>query len=1834
MDRFVRRVAPKLAADSAPQPVEVPAAAAAADVRRVAPKLAADSAPQPVEVPAAAAAADETESHGEASSVDGEYSHITRLLDELAEEQPAAAQWAAQLPSDAEVTSSFDAYLRHRARQLLGYIATLTTVKIQRKDKVVKLNRYLLDHTVAENQARLRQKAAKQLRELHGAAQAHRPDADAYLQALNAAKDGSPHAAQLLLWGFNLLDPTRNQTAMWRVKQGLLSGKPVPKKGVAQRNRAKAIRDDVWQLWQRKAAQFLPEGSGISGGSSSSTTIRSMFSSKASAASHTLAAPQREASLLQDAEGNDHTSQAAASSAAPPAAALETLSRVPFGDIAYGTSEWFWMPGISSAPGRLEDDFRERLRMWEGCNCPAHISASQWRERVLRKRQQGSLPEALAGEPLTLDQHIAAAAESLRNEIATMKRKTAREFAHALCVPRGHKTTTEDELRKLQETTAELEDEAKKAALNLAGYRFQSRLTVFAYWCCDRRQRERKAVLMSRLVEPIEEENGRCRTQVILDEADGQPHRTRRMRQQLRRLHKYIDEDFMSPYRERILKALANDKVRYVAGAEIDGTDLYDFPLEPRLTAPLHCMLCGDGFASDAALEKHVVTSHVSMAEYRKRVLFKYEERGPQAVTPSEKRNMVQNFAHFQQYSHPGAGSCVFSGETPVPRSEAACAICARLDWKEHRVKLNLFAAPPAVSDAKEEDLSEQSSDDDWKTTAASKKAPVVWFDGVAYLQNPKRVQELLSVERYQERWPLIPQEELHASSIQHPDNPSWRWLLHSRRVPVLPNSGALQPAPEDPDRPPCAGIGDASMPVWSCRACQQDLCGPHPKLPLNAVANDNWIGREKLLVRNSTRATHWLSSLGRFCWKQVRLGRGPASSGAAQPADDVRQTGVSGNTIFFAQPTAEVPRMTMPPDEGDFLNSLNVLFTKNTQRLDDAEWAQVNRAEYLQIVKLRQQECASFKHVVVDDAKAERDLPEFGVPPCLLATCQEVEGMDNAPVQLDGPASRAPEHSFNDDAGEASEDDTSDCSISDSSSVAPGEHPASESTAATRPHKEQRCSSRKAADTPAASLPTTCAASLADLEDGVAISSIAVDPVHHLQPVQMMQALQGKIELMHEQAATIAKNELKGKVADADGVLQPVADEGGRYQMRNIVLDMQQIANDLGREGATRVEKAAIGAETCRLVSPTALAVPINEPLSAYDPRTYPISSVHWWFGDGAPNLQRQRPMLYEEVARRLMDVEEMEYKLPGDETPYEARSPSRFTDPEVLAMLGDAVRRLKMLQGVRATIQRRGFWQDLKSIAEATVEEFMAANKLAKRNESMGSAAARADMPAKVRAALRTLLLSTADVPGTEGRKQTLRHQMHAANLMFGSATFFVTPNHADTYSPLMLLLHNGPPRDDHLNIDAPQLDAGLPNEKFAFDIRSEAPSMPSLHRMHQIAAGNPRAQARFYLLMQTLHFGCLHGFDMLHIGRVDLVSPSKKHPRHDTFASKLQPAITPAAADVELPGEAQGRGFTHGHGKGHSRIGVTVAWIRDLLKENGTDASQRIKEMRKALLRAAASVQYESANEPAIQMGVLDLPPEPFTEKQQRQSKMDGALEDDGITKRDLVKLQPPLEQEHVGRERRAAAAANRPPLKGTAAFRQMPLTCAHQSSFPAYRLRGSFGQLQEAAAGAPQPGPQQTYATEAELCQTDPTGKVIAFLKADGQEASEEDFQDDAQQWARHFGTHVRNGMCFNHDHQCQETCVKNTKNKLEALRDLKKRNSVPTCRFWFFRIMSLKKLVDGVLKLRRVRRRGKPLVEEPYIETSAERNEQYRCKVKRAHPFRSASSDVAQAECCP
>ena len=239
-------------------------------------------------------------------------------------------------------------------------------------------------------------------------------------------------------------------------------------------------------------------------------------------------------------------------------------------------------------------------------------------------------------------------------------------------------------------------------------------------------------------------------------------------------------------------------------------------------------------------------------------------------------------------------------------------------------------------------------------------------------------------------------------------------------------------------------------------------------------------------------------------------------------------------------------------------------------------------------------------------------------------------------------------------------------------------------------------------------------------------------------------------------------------------------------------------------------------------------------------------------------------------------------------------------------------------------------------------------------------------------------------------------------------------------------MKLLHDGPSRDAHLKdyggvvqpaaTDAvSQRAASSSSNPTPWEgyLSTSAPRMPSLRRMHEIVAANPRAQARFFLLMSELHYRYILGIERLHVGRITLARPLL--PVQDTVASSLQPSIAPGVTDVQAPLESQARGFTHGHGKGHSIIGATMSWLRNAVTSGFTSALQNLRE---ALCNMASTVQYDAAREPARQMGEL-LRPEPFTAKQQRQSRMDGGEEEDGA-QRDHVELaHPPLLKSEIWR-----------------------------------------------------------------------------------------------------------------------------------------------------------------------------------------------------------------------
>ena len=379
---------------------------------------------------------------------------------------------------------------------------------------------------------------------------------------------------------------------------------------------------------------------------------------------------------------------------------------------------------------------------------------------------------------------------------------------------------------------------------------------------------------------------------------------------------------------------------------------------------------------------------------------------------------------------------------------------------------------------------------------------------------------------------------------------------------------------------------------------------------------------------------------MGRACWKQVRLGR--------REDPGVQETGLTANSIFLAQPTADVPTMEMPPPPDALVDSFNVVFTRSLDDLSKAEWARVNRQEYMRIVTERKLQCPAFSNIKVRQDLATTRLPLEGIPEHITSCATQISGSERAPMRLDGPASKAPDSGKVDDSGQTSSEETEGEESNDD---------------------PENTSSATGAE-----------------------ASIAVDSMHDIKPVRAMQALKAQIEAMQTHAEKIIRNEKMARVKGHDGVLQPVADEGGRQHMQALILDGQSAARSFGETGQATVDRAVTNTDRRLSVCPTALAIPTQTPMDTFNARTWPACYVERRFGDGAPGLDRERPMLFEQVARRLIDIEEHEYTLATDGVPYVASCQSRFNNPEIIAVLGDVVRRMRLLKGTRAAIGRKG--------------------------------------------------------------------------------------------------------------------------------------------------------------------------------------------------------------------------------------------------------------------------------------------------------------------------------------------------------------------------------------------------------------------------------------------------------------------------------------------------------------------------------------------------------------
>ena len=183
-----------------------------------------------------------------------------------------------------------------------------------------------------------------------------------------------------------------------------------------------------------------------------------------------------------------------------------------------------------------------------------------------------------------------------------------------------------------------------------------------------------------------------------------------------------------------------------------------------------------------------------------------------------------------------------------MPRCEAACLTWGQKDFIKHRHKVCLFGtvsqnvrsessrtAHQVVGAASQPDVIDESESEDELIVP---RHSLLKHYTVYYIQSP----EFVHKNRYAQRWLLITQNELHASSVQQPHYAGWRWLLHSCRVPLLKHfDGVSQPAASqsvgvsssassgDPqpigNLSPCAGIGDPAGLVWMCFPCLKNIC-------------------------------------------------------------------------------------------------------------------------------------------------------------------------------------------------------------------------------------------------------------------------------------------------------------------------------------------------------------------------------------------------------------------------------------------------------------------------------------------------------------------------------------------------------------------------------------------------------------------------------------------------------------------------------------------------------------------------------------------------------------------------------------------------------------------------------------------------------------------------------------------------------------------------------------------------------------------------------------------------------------------------------------------------
>ena len=1008
----------------------------------------------------------------------------------------------------------------------------------------------------------------------------------------------------------------------------------------------------------------------------------------------------------------------------------------------------------------------------------------------------------------------------------------------------------------------------------------------------------------------------------------------------------------------------------YVAASDIiDEGRRHLFPRVPVACDPVPCFLCGACFDSKTAMLFHFAESHCQVGgvsqkrleeEYRKRVLFYEEHDGPFVVSGHEVRQSVSNHARHQTHSYPGTSRCNFAAPNTngVPRSEGSCSICAMRNWLEDLVHLRLinsvtdFVVHPDMDPNVEQCVSVADE------FIGAREAPSAWrpyqeagLPGVVSDEVPMEatpmgllvvhpwqqhtVNRLLNIREYARRWPSVPMHELIGSSIQHPfgknsDGTPWRWLVNTKVFNDRAPDGSLT----------CGSDGTYGTAV-ACLACATDLCSKNPFMPRYALANDNFIGRLPSAFRNDhggalTSASLQLLSLARMCVRKVIAEPGRRGDPAT------KQKGLRANTICFPQAvpkqllTSSLPA-SLDASTAFMAESISIaLVNSDPNDLHNARWAQVPRTEYIEAARFLISHNVAYHGLLLDTDAATRFHEQGRSCPELLAQLTVIQASESTPFRLVGPADGGAEIQV----GEAVVDDA----LSDSG-VADG--PVSRSVVM------QSCNN------------DACAGSNTVLPSGIEEDDDEL-------PLHMMASDLTSADLDSMRAAKefAAKLQMLARSQSASG--DRMVD----------VRSVQELAATMGTAEFQEVINREVAAMNMAEAGKSAAGWVIHtgtEPLSMYDQGIWQKSFPHLFpYGDGVYGIpNRARPMTCQQWVRMMLLRSELSYnttdavhddcpsfKLYGKAChqcidchgPFVAPSQSRWSDDDnFMCCLFDTWRRMELVRRVGTHVRRKGFSASVKLVCECT------ADKLEPLITELSDKSGFTDMlrstkvPSSIKEAVAGLLFFSSEVVGSDGARQSLRHEQGGGMLRFGGLGGFLTANVADTRHPIVVKLHAGP---DGVGIGK---DGAL--EEYKIDLLSECPDMPSATEMLKIIAKNPVAQAQFFIFSMRLfceHVLGLGPYDdwLRHNGINDgIIFP-------DGYAASCLAAGMNMIASLHGPIEEQSRLSCHSHMVFQFVNRQSQAWLRDILALKTSDAKERVCKWQVAVLRSVEAVQISAS------------------------------------------------------------------------------------------------------------------------------------------------------------------------------------------------------------------------------------------------------------------------------